>query len=62
MAIDAAKHFEPVHASAATDGVIHELQIYGHRPIKTNPTQGPYPTRQESAAPSTTSSTSSFRL
>ena len=43
MTIGAANDFEPIHASSATDRVIHELQIYGHRPHQDEPDPRPLP-------------------
>jgi hypothetical protein len=43
MTIGAANNFESVHASSATDRVIHELQIYGHRPHQDEPDPRPLP-------------------
>jgi hypothetical protein len=35
--------FEPAHSSSATDHVLHELQLYGHRPFHDEPDPRPLP-------------------
>jgi hypothetical protein len=35
--IDAGNDFKPFQASSPTDRVIHELQVYGHRPHQDEP-------------------------
>ncbi|WP_394085378.1 DUF2493 domain-containing protein [Xanthobacter sp. VTT E-85241] len=43
MAIDQHPDDEPIHASSATSQVIHELQLYGHRPHQDEPDPRPLP-------------------
>ena len=43
MAIDRHPDDEPIHASSATSQVIHELQLYGHRPHQDEPDPRPLP-------------------
>jgi len=49
--------FEPPHNSSPTDHVLDELQLYGYRPFRTNPTRGRCRKPKRSRAPSPTFST-----
>jgi hypothetical protein len=43
MAIDQNPGREPIHTSSPTDRVIHQLQVYGHRPHQDEPDPRPLP-------------------
>jgi len=43
MTIDAGNDFKPAHGASATDRVIHELEICGHRLHQDEPDPRPLP-------------------
>src|SRR6516165_8170138 len=47
MTIAAGNDLEPFHASSPTDRIIHELQVYGHRPHQDEPDPRPLPDEEK---------------